>query len=428
MIHFIFTFLSALSFLIIVCLWTTVYSQSAEGDLAAPLETGPILNDSSLKLQTVFKNNGKLNIPTTGMAFLGPNDILVLEKDKGTVRRIIDNKLQNNPLLKVNTNGTEIEWGMLGIGVSKSGKDTYIFLLFTEAENDRKTKDILGNRLYRYEYVDNRLVNPFLLLDLPAKSLMPAKSPIGAIHNHTGGKVVIGPDENVYVSVGDVGGRNGQAQNNITGDPLDSSSGILRVTQDGNPVGNGILGDTDVLRLYYAYGIRNSFGFDFDPVAGNVWITENGVDDNDEVNLVKPGFNSGWKQVMGIAPKGFDPTKLVDFNGNGKYSDPEFVWNQTVGPTDLRFLDSNKLGSKYKNTMFIGDYNNGYLYNFKLNPERVGLVLEGQLSNRIADAPNEQQSIIFGQGFGAITDIEVGPDGFLYILGFDGTIYRIMSN
>jgi aldose sugar dehydrogenase len=53
------------------------------------------------------------------------------------------------------------------------------------------------------------------------------------------------------------------------------------------------------LSKYYAYGIRNSFGLAFDPLTGNVWMTENGPASNDEINLVKPGFNSGWRPIMG---------------------------------------------------------------------------------------------------------------------------------
>jgi len=64
----------------------------------------------------------------------------------------------------------------------------------------------------------------------------------------------------------------------------------LRVPQGGLPVGEGVLGDSIPLRLYYAYGIRNIFGYNFDPVTGNSWDAENGADDKDEINLVKPGF------------------------------------------------------------------------------------------------------------------------------------------
>ena len=103
--------------------------------------------------------------------------------------------------------------------------------------------------------------------------------------------------------IGDVGSRNGQTQNNDGGGPVDGTSGILRVTQEGQPVGEGILGDTIPLRLYFAYGIRNSFPIDFDPITGTLSDTENGANDKDEINLVKPGFNSGWSQVTGFPPK-----------------------------------------------------------------------------------------------------------------------------
>ena len=53
------------------------------------------------------------------------------------------------------------------------------------------------------------------------------------------------------------------------------------------------------MHKYYAYGVRNSFGITFDPLTGNLWQTENGADSYDEINLVKPGFNSGWIKVMG---------------------------------------------------------------------------------------------------------------------------------
>ena len=61
-----------------------------------------------------------------------------------------------------------------------------------------------------------------------------------------------------------------------------------------------IIGDEDPLNKYYAYGIRNSFGIDFDPVTGKLWDTENGPGYGDEINLVEPGFNSGWSKVQGI--------------------------------------------------------------------------------------------------------------------------------
>ena len=199
---------------------------------ALPESSGQVLVDPSLKVELFFKDG--LKGPATSMAFLAPDDILVLEKNTGKVQRIVNGSLQQNPLLQVKV-GTEVELGMLGIAISKNqqGK-TFVFLYYTEANS---TGIVIGNRLYRYELVDNKLVNPLLLLNLPATS------PIaGHENNHNGGKVVIGPDNNVYLVVGDVGGRMGNIQNIMRGNSPDGISGILRVTQDGKSVHKGPFG------------------------------------------------------------------------------------------------------------------------------------------------------------------------------------------
>jgi hypothetical protein len=269
--------------------------------------------------------------------------------------------------------------------------------------------------------VNNQLVNPKLLLDLP-----PAP---GSKDN--GGPVLIGPDSNVYSSIGHLAGDNDighqtKAQNFENGPDADGTSGIHRVTQDGGTVGSGILGSTRPLSTYYAYGVRNSFGMDFDPVTGILWDTENGPNFGDEINLVAPGFNSGWKDVMGLAPTGFNYNGLVAFNGNGKYRDPEFVWEDTVAPTALLFFNNDKFGPEYKNDMFVGDYAYGRIYHFELNPQRDGLLLNGPLSDKKADSDSELQGVIFGEGFGVPTDLEIGPDGMLYVLSLrDGAVYKV---
>jgi aldose sugar dehydrogenase len=117
---------------------------------------------------------------------------------------------------------------------------------------------------------------------------------------------------------------------------------------------------------------------------------------------------------------------LVDFGGKGKYSSPEFTWHDSFGPTAIKFFNSDRLGKQYENDIFVGDIDKGNLYYFDLNDDRTELVLEGPLADKLADSDDENKGIIFGQGFGAITDIEVGPDGYLYIVGFQGTIYRIV--
>jgi aldose sugar dehydrogenase len=259
----------------------------------------PEIYDHDLKVEEVFRG---LHFPTQ-IAFVGPDDILVIEKNNGTVSRILNGTISSQPILDVNV-ATEFDKGMVGIAVLNGPVGSYVFLYFTEADSKDGGK-ALGNRLYRYELINDKLIRPKLLLDLPATP--------GPIHN--GGAIVIGPDGNVYLSVGDIHGScevkevivnsscqtvKTKAQNYHNGDDPDGRAGILRVTSDGHNVGAGILGSSDPIIKYYAYGMRSSFGLDFDPITGNLWDTENGPDYGDEINLIKPGFNSGWDKVAGI--------------------------------------------------------------------------------------------------------------------------------
>ena len=398
----------------------------------------PVLNDPNLQIELVSEG---LQLPTQ-MAFIGPNDILVLEKDTGMVKRIVNGAIQEEPILDVNV-ATAFERGLLGIAIAENDTDAIqgnastVYLYYTESGQDgtdecsgstscSEENGPLGNRLYRYELVDNKLVNPQLLLDLPA-------SP-GSSHN--GGPMLIGPDNNIYLPIGEVSYQSGQISNKDDGPPPDGRGGILRIAQDGEAVQPSILGDQHPLDMYYAYGIRNSFGLTFDPITGNLWDTENGPGYGDEINLVDPGFNSGWSRVQGIweredyygGPVAPDqPDDLVDFDGKGKYSTPEFTWERPVGATSIKFMDSDKLGIEYQNDMFVGDLNNGNLYHFDLSEDRNQLLLDAPLRDKIANNQDELHEVILGRGFNGITDIEVGPDGYLYVLSYAGEIFRISS-
>jgi glucose/arabinose dehydrogenase len=387
----------------------------------------PIINDPDLKIEVVVEG---LELPTT-MAFLGDNDFLVLEKETGSVMRIINGTLPDKPLLDLNV-ATEIDRGLLGVSSARNfdGSD-YVFLYFTETKN-RDGEDVvdgtdpLGNRLYRYELEDNKLVHPKLLLDLP---VIP--------NRHPGGQIEIDKNGRLFIIIGDID-HHTKAQNIQNGTDPDGTSGILRITLDGDPVGNGIIGNSFPLNLYYAYGIRNSFGMDFDPLTGKLWASENGESVGDEINLVEPGFNSGWRSIQGvwvghegvnaseIPLADYDKLNLFNFGGKGKYSDPELTWHDNVGLTALKFLDSDKLGKQYENDMFVGDFNNGNLFHFDLNEERIDLSLKDALKDRVVDKLDEQEGNVLGQIFGGISDIEVGPDGYLYIISIgQGKIFKI---
>jgi glucose/arabinose dehydrogenase len=366
------------------------------------------------------------------MTFLDDNNILVLEK-RGNVRLVANGVLQEQPILQVPVNA-DGESGLLGVAISNgsvgSSQDTtnaHIFLYYTGG-------DPLRNRIYKYQWDGETLTNPTLILDLPA----------GPRPNHNGGKIVIGPDGYLYTVIGDKN-QNGQLQNFADGPPPDDTSGIFRINpEDGsaapdNPFTNS---NNSVLSKYYAYGIRNSFGIDFDPITGRLWDTENGPDRYDEINLVSPGFNSGWETVMGPISRTEETEEdLVDFPGS-HYADPQFSWATPVAPTDIEFFGSSHLGERYTNNIFVGDITMGNLYFFEVNENRDGISLDtaqqqSELSDLVVDNEDELSAITFGSGFGGITDIETGPDGSLYVLSDedlitdtddDGIIYEISSN
>jgi len=218
----------------------------------------PILNDPNLQAEIYVEG---FSWPTS-MAFIDNNNILVLEKEKGTVRLVTDGILQEEPVLEVDVN-SKIERGLLGIAIMN--KYT-VFLYYTESSQS-EDNELLKNRVYEYQWNEEEkiLVNPTLILDLPA---IPGP-------NHDGGKLTIGPDNYLYTVIGDLN-HEGKLQNILDGPQPDDTGVIFRINpENGSPAPDNPFADKENNR-YYAYGIRNSFGIDFDPITGNLWDTENG--------------------------------------------------------------------------------------------------------------------------------------------------------
>ena len=404
------------------------------------LSQAPIIyqsDDNDLRIELFTDGLAK----PTSMTFVDNDTILVLEKDTGTVRVVNNGTLEKDPVLSVRVDA-KAERGLLGIDILKRNIgqtkiDDYVFIYFTEDTNKNTGEESVRNRIYRYNWNGTNLFNPVLLLDLPGEP--------GPYHN--GGKIKIGPDQQLYVVIGDLTSPSTILQNHVIDRDAtpNNTSVILRINPvDGRPSSSNpfqnqaqnVLVHLPNLDYYYAYGIRNSFGISFDPITGNLWDTENGEGKFDEINLVKPGFNSGWYKIMGPVSrnKNFSENDLVMLN-NSYYSDPKFSWFKPIGVTDLEFYNSTTLGAKFSNNIFIGDINAGDLYFFKIDDNRSGVRIDPltlghtDLSDSVADLQDDLSPVLFARGFsGRITDVETGPDGYLYILTYsDGRMYRIVK-
>ncbi|MGH7768241.1 MAG: PQQ-dependent sugar dehydrogenase [Candidatus Binatia bacterium] len=379
---------------------------------ALPAFAAPALKDPSLKVEEVVSG---LTQPTT-MAFIGNNDILVLQKNNGRVRRVIGGVLQAGDVLDVDVSN-DSERGLLGIAVHPNfATNSFVYLYYTESGTGSDGGAPAGNRVYRYTWNGSALTSRFLIAALP----------VNPGPNHDGGVITFGPDGKLYVIIGDLN-RNGQLQNFSNGPP-DNTSVILRLDDDGSvPADNPFFSLGAPVDKYYAYGIRNSFGMAFDHVTDKLWKTENGPDEYDEINLVEPGFNSGWEKIMGPDRRGPHGVASLFLLAGSHYADPMFSWRKTVGVTGIVFLDTDQLGPKYENDALVGDVNNGILYHFEPNPARDGFIFtKPALLDYVGDNAGELSELVLGNGFGGITDLKVGPDGLLYVVSIGaGKIYRI---
>lgn len=467
----------------------TSNNTAATTTVIQPAAASPVMLDDNLTVSTVITG---LDQPTS-MAFIGPGigpgDFLILERATGRVRRVVNGALHSTVLDLAVNNASER--GLLGIALhQKFAQNGFVYLFWTESSTGSDTGSVdqvalLGNRVDRFIWNGSTLTFDRNLIKLRALQTDAGQPSRG---NHNGGVLRTGPDGKIYVIFGDVG-RRGLLQNITSGGPVPDdqfggpepddahlSGVILRLNDDGStPTDNPFFNATTTLtgqaaaniRKVFAYGVRNSFGMDFDPLSGALWTQENGDDAFDEINRVTPGFNGGWIQTMGPVSRvaEYKSIELTYAAGNlqqlrwppgniadtpqqavsrmfmvpgAQYLDPEFSWKYALAPSPIGFVRGRGLGPQFEGDLLVGASRttllNGFLFRFKLTADRQHFSFsDPRLADRVADNTDkfdqtESESLVIGRDFGITTDIQTGPNGNVFVVSLsNGAVYEIKS-
>jgi glucose/arabinose dehydrogenase len=235
------------------------------------------------------------------------------------------------------------------------------------------------------------------------------------------GKILFGPDETLYVTVGDRDRLccTGTEDNSLRLKAQDLGNDVgktLRLKDDGSiPKDNPFVGKAGAKPEIFTYGHRNGYGLAFNPETGELWQSEIGPMGGDEVNILKPGHNYGWPLVsMGRNYTGSLPSDHP-YHQDGM-DDPRMFWVPSISPSSLAFYTGDKF-PQWKNSMLVGSLT-------QTNLQRVAF---GQPSQA------ERREPVLRQLGLRIRDVQQGPDGFIYVATersfggtrADGTVLRL---
>ncbi|MCS7142666.1 MAG: PQQ-dependent sugar dehydrogenase [Aigarchaeota archaeon] len=313
-------------------------------------------------IMTIDEIIGNLDTPWS-ISFISDDEAIVTERfgrvsvlDTSTGRLDVLGEVQANEIG---------EGGLLGSAVRRTRGGIEIFLYYTYRRG--------GSILNRVSKFDTKLRDETILLD---------EIPGAGIHN--GGRLKIGPDDRLYVTTGDAG-RPELAQS------VSSLAGkILRLNPDGSvPNDNPFRGSP-----VYSLGHRNPQGIDWHPVTKRLYSTEHGPTGerlqfaHDEINLITPGGNYGWPEVIG--------------RGNVRdYIDP--IWesgSETWAPSGCTFYSGSQ-NPEWRNNFIFAALRGAHLQRLVLSGDGVTVV--------------QSERLLRGD-FGRLRDVVEGPDGSLYVL------------
>lgn len=294
--------------------------------------------------------------------FLPDKNLLFTERE-GRVRMIRDGKLVAKSIFNLNDIVLKNKSGALGLCLHPQfAINKQLYLASNYLLNNR-----IKLRIVRYELNKDTLLNPLVILkDIPANQ------------NHTGCRLVFGPDKKLYITTGD-------ADEPMMAQDLKAYNGkILRVNPDGSiPEDNPFAKNDTARKEIWSYGHRNPQGLAFQPGTGLLYESEHGPTGGDEINLIKKGANYGWPSV----------------HHDGKQAGMESPLKQytpSIGPGEIMFYNAKQF-PQLKDKLLIACLRGESILNLTLE--------QGKITNQLVMLKNT---------YGRIRSLVTGPDGFIY--------------
>ena len=323
----------------------------------------------------------------TNMEFSPDGQLFMLEQ-AGKILIIKNGELLPTPFLTLAEVDSSAEGGLLGLAFNPQFNTNGHFYVYYTKAGDQSTNQVSR---FTVSATDPDIADPnselVILGDIPADI------------RHNGGQMQFAPDGKLYVAIGDATARS-DAQS------LETLAGkILRINPDGSvPADNPFVGTPDARGEIWAYGLRNPFTGDIDPVTGRMYINDVGRYSWEEINLGMAGANYGWPECEGECE-------------NPDFEDPIHTYSQRTGCAITG-------GAFYRGTQFPEEYQGSYFFADHCNQWIKRLLPDGTEADFATGGPK------------SVVDLEVGPDGSLYYLLYsksteeegyitDGAVYKI---
>lgn len=324
-----------------------------------------------------------------GMAFLPDGDLLVTERT-GALRIVRDGRLVEAPIDGVPEVYSRRQGGLLDVALHPDFESNrLVYLSYAGSEDGLANTEVARGRFTGSALEDVEVI--FRALPKTRGSL------------HWGSRLLFAPDGTLYVTLGERYSEMEKAQ-----DPTNHLGTVVRVNDDGtvpedNPFADGRGGAPEV----YTYGHRNVQGIALRPGTDELWTHEHGPKGGDEINILRAGANYGWPAITyGVDYSGAVISERTEAPG---MQQPVLHWTPSIAPCGMAFYDAD-LFPEWKGDLFVGSLKFTHLRRLELDGDRV-----------------VAQEVLLQDRARRIRDVEIGPDGAIYVLTDhgDGELLRL---